>query len=172
MEKSGRRKTYQYKLRESKFDELKKLGSLFIGEQRDVFKKAYGNFLGVLLIKVDPGLILTFAQFYDPTMHCFTFLDFLLAPTLEEFAHIICIPVRDQVPYMGTDGFPEVVVIAQALHLKKDVTESNLRVKGNVRGFPSKLLFEKATLFSSSGSWDSFYVFRSFYLWFGTLSEH
>ena len=43
MEKSDRRNTYQYKLRESKFDELKKLGSLLISEQKDVFKRAYGN---------------------------------------------------------------------------------------------------------------------------------
>lgn len=152
MERSDRRNAYQYKLRESKFDEMKKLGSLLIGEQRDIFKKAYGSLLGVLLIKIDPGLILTFAQFYDPTLHCFTFQDFLLAPTLGEFAHIICIIARDQVPYMGTDDFPEVVVIYQALYLKKDVIESNLCVKGNVRGFPSKSLFEKAILFASSGS--------------------
>lgn len=61
MEKSDRRNTYQYKLRESKFDELKKLGFLFIGEQKDVFKRDYGNMLGVLMTKVDPRLILTFS---------------------------------------------------------------------------------------------------------------
>lgn len=119
MKESYRRNTYKYKLRESKFDEINNLGSLLIGEQRYVFKKAYGNLLGVLLTKVDPGLILSFAQFYDPMLHCFMFQDFLLAPILEEFSHIICIPVRDHVPYMSTDGFPEVVVIAQALHLRK-----------------------------------------------------
>lgn len=71
MEKYDRRNTYQYKLRESKFDELNKL----------IFKKAYGNLLGVLLTKVDPRLILTFSHFSDPTLHCFIFHDFLLAHT-------------------------------------------------------------------------------------------
>lgn len=61
MEKSDQRNTYQYKLRESKFDELKKLGSLLVGEQKDIFKRVYGNLLGVLITKVDPGLILTFS---------------------------------------------------------------------------------------------------------------
>lgn len=50
--------------------------------------------------KVDLGLILNFSQFYDPTLHYFMFQDFLLAPTLEEFAHIVHIPVRDQIPYI------------------------------------------------------------------------
>ncbi|XP_050920265.1 uncharacterized protein LOC127137901 [Lathyrus oleraceus] len=85
-------------------------------------------------------------------------MDFLLAPTLEEFAHIVCFPVRDQVPYMGTVGFLEVALVAKTLRLKKNVVESNLRAKGNIIGFTSKFLFEKATLFASSGSWDSFYV--------------
>ena len=61
IEKSGKRNTYQHKLRESKFDELKKLGFLLIMEQKDVFKRAYGNLLGVLKTKVDPDLIHTFA---------------------------------------------------------------------------------------------------------------
>lgn len=49
-------------------------------------------------------------------------------------------------------------MIAQAFHLKKDVIESNLRVKGNIRGFPLKFHFEKAILFANSESWDSFYL--------------
>lgn len=51
MEKSDRKNTYQYKLKESKLDELKKLGALLIGDHKDAFKKAYGNLLGVLLTK-------------------------------------------------------------------------------------------------------------------------
>lgn len=114
---------------------------------------------GVLVTKVNPGLILTFAQFYDPSLHCFMFQDFLLAPTLEEFAHIVHIPVRDQVPYVGVVGFPEVALVARVLHLEKNLVESNLRTKGNVKGFTSKFIFEKATLFASSGSWDAFSIF-------------
>lgn len=158
IKKFGRRNIYQYKHRESKFDEFKKLGSLLVGEQKYVFKRVYGNLLSVLMTKIGLGLILTFAQFYDPTLHCFMFQDFLLAPTLEEFAHIFRLLVRDQVPYMGTVGFLEVALIAQALRLKKNMVEYNLRTKGNIIGFTSKFIFEKATLFASSGSWDSFYV--------------
>lgn len=158
MEKFDRRSTYQYKLRESKLDELKKLGALLIDNHRDAFKKTYSNMLAILLTKEDTALILTFSQLYDLILHYFTFQDFLLAHTLEEFAHLLCIPVKDQVPYMSTYGFPESAVIAQDLHFNREVVDSNIRTKGNTRGFPSKFLIEKATLFADSGRWDAFYV--------------
>lgn len=153
MDKSDRRNTYQYKLIDSKLDQLKKLGALLIGDHGNAFKKEYGNLLGVLLTKEDARLILTFARFYDPFMHCFMFRVFLLAPLLKTFAHILHMLVRDQVPYMSADSFSESTMIAQALHLKKELVDSNLRAKGNVRGFTSKFLLEKATLFPNSGSW-------------------
>ncbi|XP_050915655.1 uncharacterized protein LOC127130731 [Lathyrus oleraceus] len=158
MEKSDRINTYQYKLRESKFDELNTLGALLIDDHMDAFKKTYGNLLAILLTKEDTRLVLTFAQFYDPIMHCFTFQDILLAPTLEEFAYILCIHVKYQVPYMSANGFPEPVVIAQTFYLKREVVNSNIHTKGNTRGFPSKFLIKNTTLFTDSGSWDAFYA--------------
>lgn len=80
-----------------------------------------------------------------------------MAPTLEWFAHILHIPIKDQVPHMSMYGFPKSVVIAQALHLKREVVDSNIRTKGNTRGFPSKFLIERATAFADYVSWDSFY---------------
>ena len=42
--------------------------------------------------------------------------------------------------------------------MKKDLIDSSFWVKGNTKGFPSKFLFEKATVFANSGSWDAFYA--------------
>lgn len=39
MEKSDRRNTYKYKLRESEFDELRKLGDILIDDHKSAFKK-------------------------------------------------------------------------------------------------------------------------------------
>lgn len=158
MGKFDRRNTYQYKLRDSKFDELMKIGDFLVDDHMVAFKNAYGNLLGVLPTKEDTRLIFTFAQFYDPTLHCFTFHDFLLAPMLEEFAHLLHLPVRDQVTYMSEDIFSDFVVIAQAMYMKKDLINSSFQVKGNTKGLLSKFLFEKATLFANSGSCDSFYA--------------
>lgn len=38
------------------------------------------------------------------------------------------------------------------------MVESNIRTKGNTRGFPSKFLTKKATTFADSGSRDAFYA--------------
>lgn len=61
MKKIDRRNTYQYKLRDSKFDELRKLSDFFVDDYMVAFKKAYGNLLGVLDTREDTWLIFTFA---------------------------------------------------------------------------------------------------------------
>lgn len=126
MDKIDRRKTYQYKLRDSKFNVLRKLSECLTEDYRVAFKQAYGNLLGVLNTKEDSGLMFTFAQFYDPTLQCFTFQDFLLAPTLEEFAHLLQLPVKNQAPYMIDEDFPDSADIAQALCMNKDLVEATL----------------------------------------------
>ncbi|KAI5384779.1 hypothetical protein KIW84_071684 [Lathyrus oleraceus] len=113
MEKTDRRNTYQYKLRYSKTDELRKLREFMVEDFRVAFKKAYGNML-----------------------------DFLLAPALEEFAHLLQLSIKNQAPYMIEENFQDSAEIAQALCMKKDLIESTLRVKGNTQGLPSKFLFE------------------------------
>lgn len=95
MDKTDRRKTYQHKLRDSKVDELRKLSEFLTEDYRVAFIQTYSNLLGVLSTKEDSGLMFTFTQFYDPTLHYFTFHDFLLAPTLEEFAHLLQLPVKN-----------------------------------------------------------------------------
>ncbi|XP_050914797.1 uncharacterized protein LOC127129703 [Lathyrus oleraceus] len=158
MDKTDQRKTYQYKLKDSKVDELRKLNEFLTEDYRVAFKQAYGNLLGVLSTKEDSGLMFTFAQFYDPMLHCFTFQDFLLAPTLEEFSHLLQLPIKDQAPYMIEDNFLDSADIAQALCMKKDLIKSTLLIKGNTQGLPSKFLFENATVFAKRGSWDAFYA--------------
>lgn len=95
MEKPNIRNTFPYKLREPKLDELRRLGAHLVDDHKDAFKKTYGNWLSIMLTKEDTDLILTFSQFYDPTLYCFTFQNFLLAPTLEKFPHFLCIPIKD-----------------------------------------------------------------------------
>ncbi|XP_050889442.1 uncharacterized protein LOC127094682 [Lathyrus oleraceus] len=158
MDKTDRRKTYQYKLRDSKVDELRKLSECLTEDYRVAFKQAYGNLLGVLSTKEDSGLMFTFTQFYDPTLHYFTFQNFLLAPTLKEFAHLLQLPVKNQAPYMIEENFPDSANIAQALCMKKDLIESTLHINGNTQGLQSKFIFENAVMFANSGSWDAFYA--------------
>src|SRR4051812_6542200 len=62
------------------------------------FRKSYGKLLPILNTHVDEGLLKTLVQFYDPVYRCFTFPDYQLVPTLEEYANLLGIPVSDKIP--------------------------------------------------------------------------
>ena len=55
-------------------------------------------------------------QFFDPLHHCFTFPDYQLVPTLEEYSQLLRIPILNQLPLNGTERDPKLEEIAQDLH--------------------------------------------------------
>ncbi|KAI5425545.1 hypothetical protein KIW84_031373 [Lathyrus oleraceus] len=67
------------------------------------FGKNYGNLLSILNQQVDHTALITLAQFYDLPLRCFTFQDFQLAPTLEEFERLVRIPMKNKSLFEGTD---------------------------------------------------------------------
>ena len=86
----GRRSVKKYNLINPKLEELRKLVSTItdpIG-----FKDRYGSLISLLTLRMEEGLLQTLVQFYDPLYHCFTFPDYQLMPTLEEYAQLINIP--------------------------------------------------------------------------------
>ena len=64
------------------------------------------------------GLLSVLVQFYDPLYRCFTFPDYQFVPTLEEYAHLLGIPVSDKAPFSGLEEIPRSHTIAEALHLR------------------------------------------------------
>ena len=94
------------------------------------------------------GLLNVLVQFYDPLYRCFTFHDYQLVPTLEEYAHLLGIPVSDKVPFSGLEEIPISHVIAETLHLKKSEIDAHLVKKGGILGLTSEFLIGKATAFS------------------------
>ncbi|XP_050889672.1 uncharacterized protein LOC127094960 [Lathyrus oleraceus] len=96
------------------------------------------------------------SHFYDPTYHCFTFLDYQLAPNLEEFAYIMRIPIRDKIPFIGGEEIPKSHIIGASLHVPKVEVENGLIIKGGIFGFPIKYLVERASYYAHMGSNDVF----------------
>ena len=80
----GRRTTHKYSFKSPDVVELKKLGALVSDTVK--FRDRYGSLLYILNIKVEDGVLNTLVQFYDPLHHCFTFPDYQLLPTLEEYS--------------------------------------------------------------------------------------
>src|SRR4051812_47031530 len=76
------------------------------------FKEKYGKLLPLLNTNMVDGILPTLVQFYDPTYHCFTFPDYQLMPTLEEYSRLTGIPVYAQDPYSGLEKNPDDIIIA------------------------------------------------------------
>src|SRR3954463_15775195 len=88
-----KRSIKKYTFRNSSAKELKELATLV--PNLDNFKNRYGKLISILKTKVEKGIRETLVQFYDPVYHCFTFPDYQLMPTLEEYSYWIGLPVTD-----------------------------------------------------------------------------
>ncbi|XP_050897724.1 uncharacterized protein LOC127104587 [Lathyrus oleraceus] len=125
-------------------------------EDHDGFRKRNGNLLSLMKLKVDSMALSVLSYFYDPTYHCFTFLDYQLSLTLEEFTYIAGIPIRNKVPFIGGKEVPKSHIIGASLHVPKAEEENGLTTKGGISGFPIKYLVERASRYANMGSNDVF----------------
>ncbi|KAI5428340.1 hypothetical protein KIW84_033367 [Lathyrus oleraceus] len=101
------RNTKKYSFRYPDLKELRKLSS-FVLDPLD-FKQRHGKLLSVLYVDMVEGLLSVLLQFYDLIYQCFTFPDYQLVPMLEEYAHILGIPVSDKADSM--DAFEAIFVL-------------------------------------------------------------
>lgn len=145
--------TNSFKFKNPKLDLIKEL-FFYFGVK-------YGNLLTILNTHVEIWAIFSLVRFYDSPLRCFTFQDFKLAPTLEEFAHIIGISIKDQVPYTGLGEPPQHKHIASALHMDIYEVLANLTIKGDTCGFSINSLIAKDATFKIKKHWVAFNDFLS-----------
>ena len=115
-----------------------------------------GRLLSVLSADVVEGLLSVLVQFYDPLYHCFTFPNFQLVPTLEEYSHLLGIHISSRVPFSGLEEIPQSSIIVEALHLKKSEIEAHWVKKEGLFGLPSVFLIKEPTTFAQAGNLDAF----------------
>ncbi|XP_050919808.1 uncharacterized protein LOC127137384 [Lathyrus oleraceus] len=151
-----RKSNHNYKFMEPPLAVLRRLRARLDLTHKYTFKETYGNLLGILNTEVNITAVHTLVQLYDPPLRCFTFQDYQLAPTLEEYSHILGIRIKNHVPYIRTKELPEYRELAKALHMGKKEIELYLKPKGGIRGFTSKFLVDNAITFAEAGSWTTF----------------
>ncbi|RDX70655.1 hypothetical protein CR513_50079, partial [Mucuna pruriens] len=78
---------------------LRLWGSYLKRQWRRTFEGRYDNLLSLLEIEVHPVALLALTQYYDSPLKCFTFKDFQLAPTLEEYERLLGLPLAKSLPY-------------------------------------------------------------------------
>ena len=114
---NGKKKTMKYTYKSPNLDDIERLITLIT--DLEGFKSRYGNLLSLLRVKrkMDLGLFSTLLQFYDPLYHCFTFPDYQLVPTLEEYSCLIGLPVLEDSPFPIMEKDPKKEEIAKATRL-------------------------------------------------------
>ena len=83
---------YQVKIKGLDITSIKELGRLMGPLQMQAFRKAYGKILDLTIAEISTEAIVSLTQYYDQPLRCFTFGDFQLVPTVEEFEVILGCP--------------------------------------------------------------------------------
>src|SRR3954464_6602965 len=115
-------------------DSLECLAKKITPDESTKFREKYGFILSLLKMpftKYEQEGVHTLLQFYNPSLRCFTFPDYLLVPTLEEYSLFLGVPIKKgEVPYYGTTKAHDSIEISKALYLSKSVVDANLSKRG------------------------------------------
>ncbi|XP_050912939.1 uncharacterized protein LOC127127723 [Lathyrus oleraceus] len=127
------------------YPQLKDLVSELLDQAQ--FVKKHGSLLDLVTTGFKEDMMRVLFQFFDPEHHCFTFPDYQLVPTLEEFSQLLGIPILDQMPFSGLEKIPRSEKVAAALHMTKSDIEANWVTRSGVKGLLAKFLMNKAREF-------------------------
>ncbi|XP_050916840.1 uncharacterized protein LOC127132022 [Lathyrus oleraceus] len=136
-----------YKFPRPVLDDLLKLANRSPPDNHNVFRKDFGRILSYLeapFNEYQRDVIHTLLQFYDRTLRCFMFLNYLLAPTLEEYSSILDIPILHQLPFHASMKKPNAAQVVVALYLRESIVKVNFKKKGSVCGYHLSFLLKEA----------------------------
>ncbi|KAL5138066.1 hypothetical protein HKD37_10G028328 [Glycine soja] len=147
---------YQVKVKSPDTTSIKELGRLMEPLQMQAFRKTYGKILELTIAEVSIEAIASLTQYYDQPLRCFTFGDFQLVPTIEEFEEILGCPLGGRKPYLSSGCLPSLSRIATVV---KDSARGLDRIKqtrNGIAGLPQKYLEDKARGMANQGDWVPF----------------
>ncbi|XP_058774334.1 uncharacterized protein LOC131648608 [Vicia villosa] len=156
--KTGKR-NYSYSFVNPNLKSVECLAKKITPDESTNFREKYGYILSLLKMpftKDEQEGVHTLLQFYHPSLRCFAFTDYLLAPTLEEYSSFLGIPVGKEVPYYSAMKAPDSIEIAKALYLSKSVVEASLTKKGGCHGFRMEFLVKRGCDAAEAKEWDTF----------------
>ncbi|KAL5158599.1 hypothetical protein HKD37_15G043033 [Glycine soja] len=124
--------------------------------QRQAFRKVYGKILDLITAKVFTEGVLSLAQYYDQPLRCFTFGDFQMVPTVEEFEEILGCPLGGRKPYLFSGFLPSLSKIAAVVRDSARELDRMKQTRNSVVGLPRKYLEGKARDMASQEKWVPF----------------
>ena len=93
------------------------------------FSERHGRLISLVDTNIEEDMIKVLFQFFDPLHHCFTFPDYQLVPTLEDFSQLLKVPILSQLPYNSTEREPKLEEVAQALRLQPSDIKGHWEVR-------------------------------------------
>ncbi|KAL5193859.1 hypothetical protein HKD37_20G056014 [Glycine soja] len=147
---------YQVKVKGLDVTNLKELGLLMGPLQRQAFRKVYRKILDLTAAEVFTEAVVSLAQYYDQPLRCFTFGDFQIVPTVEEFEEILGCPLGGRKPYLFSGFLPSLSKIAAVVGDSTKELDRMKQTRNGVVGQPRKYLEGKARDMASQEKWVPF----------------
>ncbi|XP_047153345.1 uncharacterized protein LOC124824880 [Vigna umbellata] len=107
-------------------------------------------------VEVQLPAITALAQYYDSPLRCFTFQDFQRAPTIEEFEHILGLPLEGTTPYQHLEHHASIPTIAAILKVHPKELEDRLVTRNQVRGLTQGYLEQYLHHLADGEEWETF----------------
>ncbi|XP_050895230.1 uncharacterized protein LOC127101830 [Lathyrus oleraceus] len=149
-----RKSIFTFRYKEPRMDSSKALSSKLAPVKYKCYA-TYGNILDLVNENMDYGALTTLAKCYDIPLHCFTFLDFQIAPTFEEFERILNRPIKDHNPFPKIEEDFNMPKLAAVLGIDVNELVSSWSPKGVDKGFTRKFLEGHAWKFAKEEKWKS-----------------
>ncbi|KAH1189682.1 hypothetical protein GmHk_20G057410 [Glycine max] len=147
---------YQVKVKGLDVTNLKELGRLMGPLQRQAFRKVYEKILDLTAAEVFMEAVVSLAQYYDQPLRCFTFGDFQMVPTVEEFEEILGCPLGGRKPYLFSGFLPSLSKIAAVVGDSAKELDRMKQTRNDVVGLSRKYLEGKARDMASQEEWVPF----------------
>jgi len=100
--------------------------------------------------------IASLTLYYDQPLRCFTFGDFQLTPTVEEFEEILGCPLGGRKPYLFSGFYPSLARISKIVKISAQELDRGKQFENGEVGVPRKCLEAKARTLASQDEWASF----------------
>ena len=147
---------YQVKIKGLDITCIKELGRLMGPLQIQAFRKAYGKILDLTITEISTEAIASLTQYYDQPLRCFTFGDFQLVPSVEEFEEILGCPIGGRKPYLFSGFLPSLSKIAIVVRDSARGLDRVKKTRNDIVGLPRKYLKGKARDMANQEKWIPF----------------
>ncbi|RDX71628.1 hypothetical protein CR513_48996, partial [Mucuna pruriens] len=118
-------------------------GSCLKGQWRRSFERKHGYLLRILEAEIQPVALEALAQYYDPPLRCFTFKNFQIAPTLEEYELLLGLSLAECTYHFHQGQQPSWATIARLLRVFKSEMAKERKNQNGLEGINRIYLEER-----------------------------